>query len=100
MTFSNKSLRRVDSQTVVGDATGAATSRQISTFAYATDDAAATVETAGYFNTARDKGRLSVGSIILASMVNGGTPVLKAYVCLTVPATGNVTIGLQTTTAG
>lgn len=70
-----------------------------SSWLYGTDDAAATVETAGYFNNAR--GRLIAGDMIRAAMaVGGGTGVLKDYVVLTVPASGNVTIGLQTTTAG
>lgn len=91
-------LVRVQAPSPVGLASGAQKNALVGLFAYSTDDAAATVEAAGYFNSAR--ARLTVGTIILASMVNGGTPVLKAYVVLTVPTTGNVTIGLLTTTAG
>ena len=93
-----RALARLQTPSSVGLASGAQKNALISVFAYSTDDAAATVEAAGYFNSARL--RLTVGSIILASMVNAGTPVLKAYVVTAVPATGNVTIALQTTTAG
>lgn len=91
-------LVRTQAPSPVGLASGAQKNALINEFTYSTDDAAATVEAAGYFNAARSK--LTVGSIIKASMVNAGTPVLKLYVVLTVPTTGNVTIGLLTTTAG
>lgn len=97
MSLTLKSLVRLR-QVTVGSAAGAAQGKQVSTWLYATDDAAATVETAGYFNNAR--GLLSKGDIISATMVNGGTPVLKQYVATAVPATGNVTVVLQATTAG
>ena len=99
MTFSPKSLAR-QAQIAVGNASGASNLNMISEFDYATDDAAATVETAGYFNGAR--ALLTVGTIVTAIMaVGGGAPVCKTYVVLTVPAApANVTIGLQTTTAG
>lgn len=97
MSFTTRALARI-SQIPVGSAAGAATAQQCSVFRYATADAAATVETAGYFNNAR--AQLAVGDVIIATMVATGTPVLKNYVVLTVPASGNVTIGLQTTTAG
>ncbi|OCC01840.1 hypothetical protein BA190_26880 [Labrys sp. WJW] len=101
MSFCAKALRRLDSQTPVGDAAGNATSTLVQTSTYATNDAAATVETAGYFNAARDAGRVSKGDIILATMVNAGTPVLKAYVVTAAPVpTGNVTIALAATAAG
>jgi hypothetical protein len=98
MAFSTRSLTRITHQVAVGLASGAVAPRQISVFSYATDDAAAVVEAAGYFNDARS--RLTVGSIIFASMVLGGTPVLKSLIVTAVPATGNVTVALQTTTAG
>lgn len=98
MTLSTKSLVRLSTQAPVGSAAGAPQQQQVSVFVYATDVAAATVETAGYFNGAR--AQLRKGDIILASMVNGGTPVGKTYVVTAVPATGNVTIALQTATAG
>jgi hypothetical protein len=97
MSFSAKSLARAQ-QVPVGSTAGAAQAKLCSRFLYATDDAAATVETAGYFNGAR--ALLTPGDLIFACMANSGTPVLKGYVVLTVPASGNVTIGLLTTTAG
>lgn len=95
------SLTRVSAQCLVGLAAGTAktTGQTVSsTWRYATDDAAATVEAAGYFNGARDQ--LRAGDVILASMAMGGTPVTKQYICTASPATGNVTIALQVTTAG
>ena len=65
---------------------------------YGTPDLAAVVETAGYFNGARAK--LTVGDVITASMGIGSTQKLKILVVTAVPATGNVTVALQTTTAG
>ncbi|MCW2317474.1 hypothetical protein M2322_003033 [Rhodoblastus acidophilus] len=85
-------------QTLVGSTAGGAKTNTSSVWRYATDDAAATVETAGYFNGARSI--LTVGDVIIASMVMSGVPVNKQYVVLTVPASGNVTIGLQSTAAG
>ena len=93
-----RALARQQTPTPVGLASGAQKNALISLFSYGTDDAAATVEAAGYFNAAR--ARLTVGSIIIASMANAGTPVVKTYVVTAVPATGNVTIALATTTAG
>ena len=97
MSLSLKSLVKL-AQVTVGDAAGAATGNSVYTYAYATADAAAAVETAGYFNNARKL--LAVGSVIQASMVYGGTSVLKNYVVTAVPATGNVTIALAATAAG
>lgn len=62
-----------------------------------TTEAAAAVETAGYFNSAA--GRLPKGSIISAVMAHGGTPVLKQYV-VTVNTGAAVTVALQGTTGG
>lgn len=98
MALSLKSLSRIGQQAAVGSAAGAPQAQQVGMLIYATDDAAATVEAAGYFNAAR--AFLRKGDIILATMVNGGTPVAKTYVATAVPATGNVTIALQTATAG
>lgn len=98
MALSLKSLSRIGQQAAVGSAAGAPQAQQVGMLIYATDDAAATVEAAGYFNGAR--AFLRKGDIILATMVNGGTPVTKQYVATAVPASGNVTIALQTTTAG
>ncbi len=62
-----------------------------------TADAAATVETAAYFDAAYL--RLPKGTIIDAVMAVGGTPVRKSYVVTASSASG-VTIALQTATAG
>ncbi len=98
MALSLRSLIRI-TQISPGSAAGEPTPGvMLSYHLYGTADAAAVVEAAGYFNSAR--ALLRVGDIINATMVYGGTPVTKTYVVLTVPATGNVTIGLQATAAG
>lgn len=97
MTLSLKSLVRLR-QVPVGSAAGAAQAKQISIWLHATDEAAATVETAGFFNNARTL--LAKGDIIISTMANGGTAVVKTYVAAAVPSTGNVTIAVQTATAG
>jgi hypothetical protein len=99
MALSLKSLVRQGTAAPVGLATGLPRAAAVSLFTYATDDAAATVETAAYFNNAR--AILNVGDHIDASMVMAGTPVAKKYICTVVPkTTGNVVVVLQTTTAG
>jgi hypothetical protein len=97
MTFFLGALQRLH-QNLSGTTAGAAKTTTSSLWRYATDDAAATVETAGYFNSAR--GLLTVGDAINASMVLAGTPVVKNYVVLTVPVSGNVTITIAQATAG
>lgn len=97
MTYCSKSLARRN-QVPIGSTAGAAKAVQSSSFDYATDDAAATVETAGYFNSARSL--LSIGDKIDAVVVASTAPVRKGYVVTAVPTTGNVTVALQTTTAG
>lgn len=77
-------------------ATGISNSRSL--YIYPTNDAAAAVETAGYFNGAR--GRLGKGDIVLAMMALGGTPVGKAYIVTAAPSSGNITVALFTATAG
>lgn len=98
MSFSPRSLSRQNAQVPVGSTAGAAQANQSSLFLYATDDAAATVEAAGYFNSAR--GILSKGDRIDAVMAASGTPATKSYVVTASPATGNVTVALATATAG
>lgn len=93
MALALRSLQQTG-ETVVGDASGNPTGRTIRTFVYATDDAVATVETAGYFNGAR--AFLVLGSTIKAVMVLGGSLIFKEYVVTAVPATGNVTVAAQT----
>ena len=99
MSYCKAALQRI-SQGPVGKTDGTAKSAApsiLSTFDYRTDDAAATVETAGYFNGAARI--FKVGDVTRATMACGGTPVLKSYV-----VTGNtgtvVTIALQSTAAG
>jgi len=98
MSLSVKSLSRIGQQAAVGSTAGAPQAQQAGLLLYATDDPAATVEAAGYFNGAR--AFLRKGDIILATMVNSGTAVTKQYVASAVPATGNVTIAIQVVTAG
>lgn len=68
-----------------------------SLFFYVTNDPAATVETAGYFNDIRN--RLKKGDVILVSLDLDGTSALRTYVVQSSPGTGNVTITLGTATA-
>lgn len=98
MAYSPRSIARVAIQVPVDSAAGASQAQQCGLFFFATDKAAATVETAGFFNDSRAFVRK--GDVIIASMANGGTPVVKTYVVTAVPLTGNVTIALQTATAG
>lgn len=94
MALNTRSLVRL-AQAPQGTAGGTSGAVQNTTWQYFTADAAATVETAGYFNGIR--AQLTVGDTILASM--GASS--KSYRVLTVPAVGsNVTIGLFATTAG
>lgn len=65
-------------------------SRHRSIFHYCTDDAHTVVVAAGYFNPVR--AMLQPGDIIFASTVLAGTPVLRIYGVVTVPATGNITV--------
>ena len=97
MTYSPKSLVR-GLQIPVGETTGLPGATQITKWAYATKDAAATVETAGYFNSAR--ARLTVGDTIDCTFAQGGTPIHKMLRVLTVPASGDVTVGQSSVTAG
>lgn len=93
MALSPRSLLRLF-QGPQGTVGGAAGATQVSFFHYATADAAAVVEAAGYFNGSR--GQLAVGDTIIASC-SASTKVLRV---LTVPATGNVTVGMGSVTAG
>lgn len=91
MAFSPLSLSRISKQVPVGSAAGLPQAQQVARWLYTTDDAAATVETAGYFNAASAK--LKKGDIIEASMVNSGAPVGKNYI-VTANAAGVVTIAV------
>jgi len=91
MAFDLKGLRRAALGGTVG--VGAGSQRSISH--YATNDDAAAVETAGYFNSlAKD---LIVGDVIMASLALGTAPVLKNYI-VTANNGAVVTIAKQTTT--
>lgn len=97
MSFSKQSLVRQGVPVPVGSTAGAAQQQSISPFAYATDDAAATVEAAGYFNNAR--AILKKGDMIDAVMVHSGSVVRKLFVVTAAPASGNVTIAVGSVTA-
>lgn len=87
MSLSRKSLIRLG-QAPRGTTAGAANAGAMNSFFfYATDDAFATVATAGYFNDERKQ--LAVGDIILASCASnkGGL-----YTVSAAPASGNVTV--------
>lgn len=92
MAYSDTNLRRVG---YGAPATGNAAPNSV--HHYTTPDAAATVEAAGYFNSAYKW--LAKGDIIVAVMAFNGTPVLKHYV-VTASAAGGVTVVLQATAAG
>jgi hypothetical protein len=99
MTVSSRSLVRQGTTAPIGVVAGTTRTEQISMFTYGTDDAAAVVEAAGYFNTLR--GILNVGDQVHASMVLAGAPVFKIYIVTAAPkVTGNVTVAIQTVTAG
>ena len=91
-TLGNGNIRRINEGVPLPDG------KTISTWHYATNDLASAVEAAGFFNDMRNSA--SVGDIIIASLDLDGTPVLKNYMFTAVPASGNVTVALQTTTAG
>lgn len=98
MAFAPKALVRKGAvQIPVGTVAGLTNQRLVSQFGYATDDAAATVEGAGYFNAAA--GELLRGSTIVVIAAFAGTPIRKEYV-VTANTGTVVTIALQTTTAG
>jgi len=70
----------------------------ISKFFYGTDDVAAVVIAAGYFNDAR--AMLTPGDQIDASVAIGGTPERLMLQVDTVPVTGNVTVSAETGAVG
>jgi hypothetical protein len=94
MAYSARSLVAFGETVIVGKTDGTTSESKVFQYAYATEDAPAVVEAAGYFNNARVK--LSKGSIILASMTNAGTPAFKAYIVTASPSSGNVVIAAQT----
>ncbi|CDX54570.1 hypothetical protein MPL1032_190155 [Mesorhizobium plurifarium] len=71
---------------------------KVNFFHYATGDAAATVLTDGYFNAARDK--LQVNDVIEAMTVAGGTGDKLSIKVTASPASGNVTVAVNTDASG
>jgi hypothetical protein len=94
MAFDQAGLRRTTHRGAVGNGDGSVTS----SWAYDTNDTAAVVEAANYFNTAAPQ--FAKGDTIDAVMVRGGTPVRKSYVVTSATAAATVVVALQTATAG
>jgi hypothetical protein len=78
----------------------AADTAPCNTYEYATTDAVATVIAAGYFNTARDDKKINVNDIINAQCVMGGTADFVRLIVTAVPASGNVTVAVNTGASG
>lgn len=84
-------LKRYNSITLSGN-------RLVHSFDYGTDDTAAEVVTAGYFNTCRMT--LTKGSKIFATVDVDGTTDLITLLVTAVPASGNVTVAYNNDAAG
>lgn len=88
MAYAKRSLVRTV-QAAIGAADGSSSSGSpISHYVYASVDAVATIETAGYFTDSR----LKKGDIIDVAAVVGGTPARKAYIVTAVSASSVATI--------
>lgn len=96
MAFSPRSLARQGTAVPVGSAAGLPQEQQVSLFFYATDDAAATVETSDYFLAAFRI--LNKGDVIVATMVHSGSVVAKIF-RVTASSASTVTIGVASVTA-
>lgn len=70
-----------------------ASGKVIKRWFYATNDAVATIATAGYFNGVRD--RLTVNDVIEVVAVADGTCDRVVYKVATVPASADVTIAAE-----
>lgn len=81
MAFDIKGYARIDACVAVG--TGAGSVRSL--IRYATNDDAATVEAANYFNAL--VAQVAIGDVIIASLDLDGTPLAKMYVVTAVSAT-------------
>nr|WP_321482716.1 hypothetical protein [uncultured Cohaesibacter sp.] len=90
MAFSLNGFKRVVSVGAIG--TGSGSVKSFCT--YHTNDDAAAVETAGYFNALASD--LQAGDIIMAGLDIDGAPALKNYIVSAVTASA-VTIAAQTT---
>jgi hypothetical protein len=75
-----------------------AASKTVNWYGYGTPDAAATVVAAGYFNGARDK--LKVNDVIMAMTVADGVGDLLVLKATAVPASGDVTVAVNSEAAG
>lgn len=93
MAFNTNNLRRQGY-----GAANAQNAMPVSTFSYVTDDAAAIVEAANYFNAATKE--LRKGDVIEARMAMSGVPVLKEYIVTSATGAAVVTVVLQTAAAG
>jgi len=91
MAFDIKGFARIDAAVAIG--TGAGSVRSL--YRFATNDDAATVEAAGYFNAA--VAQLTVGDVIIASLDLDGSPLGKLYIVTAVTSTA-VTIAKFTYT--
>lgn len=89
-TIGNGRIRRTAEGVSYGTGT---TIKQLTDWDLATDDDAAAVETAGYFNSLA--GEMQVGEVIKARLDLNTAPVLKNYIC-TANTGSVVTIAAQT----
>lgn len=90
MAFNAKGFRTVTHIGTPDVNGGAGTNRCL--HAYITNDDTAAVITAGYFNSLAK--RLMIGDIIMCSLDNDGTPMLRNYIVSNIAA-GVVTIAAQ-----
>lgn len=91
MAHSKRALNRIGSSM---SAAGVA----VSLFLLASDDDAATVLTAGYLND--NRAELAVNDVIIIMAVAGGTGDMLIVKVTAVPATGNVTIAVNSEASG
>jgi hypothetical protein len=78
----------------------AADTPPLNIYGYATPDAVATVIAAGYFNGLRDDARIRVNDVIECFCVMGGVSDYVRVIITAVPATGNVTVAVNTGASG
>ena len=90
MAFTASQLKRVQQVFLPG------LNRMSNLWFLATEDASATVTTAGYFNASRSE--LFVGDTIIAKVAIGGTADTLILNVATVPASGNITVADQNLT--
>ena len=95
----NRAMRMVVEVPVLDNTTGE-WQKNIRKFVHATNNSAAEVVAAGYFNFARDKGRIRVGDRCEIYADVDGTQDTIHVRFATVPATGNVTTVVDTAASG